>query len=295
MMDMNLIEETVFHLLADASTGVPPDVKQALVEAFEAADNDMAKMNLKAILENIDIAMGERRPLCQDTGVHIFFVRGNIKLLDSISDFEETIKKALERATREVPLRPNAVHPITRKNPGNNIGVGLPHINYVPTDEPWLEITVFPKGAGSENMSFMAMLTPSQGLKGIKSFVLDCVIKSGGKPCPPTVIGIGIGGTSDIAMHIAKESLLRPIGDRHPEKAMAGLVVEVLKGINELGIGPMGMGGSPTALDIHVEYAYCHTASLPVAVNTQCWTGRKATARITEGGEVEYIKQERRH
>ncbi len=293
-MDMKVIEETVFRLLADASTGVPPDVKEALTEAYKAADNDMVKMNLKAILQNIDIAMGERRPLCQDTGVHIFFVRGNIKLLDSISDFEETIKNALERATKEVPLRPNAVHPITRKNPGNNIGVGLPHINYIPTDDPWLEITVFPKGAGSENMSFMAMLTPSQGLKGIKNFVLDCVIKSGGKPCPPTIIGIGIGGTSDIAMHIAKESLLRPIGDRHPEKDMAKLEEELLNAINELGIGPMGMGGSPTTLDVHVEYAYCHTASLPIAVNTQCWTGRKATARIRESGEVEYIKPERR-
>ncbi len=292
-MDMNLIEETVFHLLADASTGVPPDVKEALTEAYDAANNDMARMNLKAILDNIDIAMGERRPLCQDTGVHVLFVRGNIKLLGSISEFEETIKRALERATKEVPLRPNAVHPITRKNPGNNIGVGLPYINYIPTDDPWLEITVFPKGAGSENMSFMSMLTPSQGLKGIKEFVLDCVIKSGGKPCPPTVIGVGIGGTSDIAMHIAKESLLRPIGDRHPDKDMAELEKELLRAINELGIGPMGMGGAPTALDVHVEYAYCHTASLPVAVNTQCWTGRKATARITENGEVEYIGPER--
>ncbi len=293
-MDMNTVEETVFRLLADASTGVPPDVKEALTEAYAAADNDMAKMNLKAILENIDIAMGERRPLCQDTGVHIFFVRGNLKMLDSISDFESTIRKALERATREVPLRPNAVHPITRKNPGNNIGVGLPHINYIPTDDPWLEITVFPKGAGSENMSFMSMLTPSQGIKGIKNFVLECVIKSGGKPCTPTVVGVGIGGTSDIAMHIAKESLLRPIGDRHPDKDMAELEEELLKGINELGIGPMGMGGYPTALDVHVEYAYCHTASLPVAVNTQCWTGRKATARIRENGEVEYIQAGRR-
>ncbi len=293
-MDMNTVEETAFRLLADASTGVPPDVKEALTEAYAAADNDMAKMNLKAILENIDIAMGERRPLCQDTGVHIFFVRGNLKLLDSISDFEGTIRKALERATREVPLRPNAVHPITRKNPGNNIGVGLPHINYIPTDDPWLEITVFPKGAGSENMSFMSMLTPSQGLKGIKNFVLECVIKSGGKPCTPTVVGVGIGGTSDIAMHIAKESLLRPIGDRHPEKDMAELEDELLKAINELGIGPMGMGGYPTALDVHVEYAYCHTASLPVAVNTQCWTGRKAAARIHENGEVEYIQAGRR-
>ncbi len=294
-MDMNTVEETVFRLLADASTGVPPDVKEALTEAYAAADNEMARMNLKAILENIDIAMGERRPLCQDTGVHIFFVRGNLKLLDSISDFESTIRKALERATREVPLRPNAVHPITRKNPGNNIGVGLPHINYIPTDDPWLEITVFPKGAGSENMSFMSMLTPSQGIKGIKNFVLECVIKSGGKPCTPTVVGVGIGGTSDIAMHMAKESLLRPIGDRHPDKDMAELEDELLKAINELGIGPMGMGGYPTALDVHVEYAYCHTASLPVAVNTQCWTGRKATARIRENGEVEYIEQERRH
>ena len=293
-MDMNIIEETVFQLLADASTGVPADVKDSLMKAYESADNEMARMNLKAILDNIDIAMGERRPLCQDTGVHVFFVRGDIKMLDSISEFEEAIKNALKRATKEVPLRPNAVHPITRENPGNNIGVGLPYINYIPTDDPWLEITAFPKGAGSENMSFMSMLTPSQGLKGIKEFVLDCVVKSGGKPCTPSVIGVGIGGTSDIAMHIAKESLLRPIGGRHPDADIAELENELLKAINKLGIGPMGMGGSPTALDVHIEYAYCHTASLPVAVNTQCWTGRKATARIHRNGEVEYIGPKRR-
>lgn len=287
MIEKELIEETVYELLKKASTVAPRDVRTALESAYSAEEGDVPKMQLKAILKNIEIASEKSLPMCQDTGVHIFFVKGNLKLIDSFSEFEESIRSALRKATKEVPLRPNAVHPLTRKNSGDNTGIRMPYINYIPTDDPWLEITEFPKGAGSENMSFMSMLTPSQGINGIKRFVLDCVIRSGGKPCTPTVIGVGIGGTSDIAMHIAKEALLRPIGDRHPEKEIAELEEELLKAVNETGIGPMGLGGKTTVLDVHVEYAYCHTASLPVAVNTQCWTGRKAKARIYEDGRVE--------
>ncbi len=287
---METIENLVFDLLKKASTGSPPDVKKSLKEAYEREESDVPKMQLKAILKNIEVAETSSLPLCQDTGVHIFFVKGNLRMIPSFKDFEDAIKRAVMKATEEVPLRPNAVHPITRKNPGNNIGVRMPYINYIPTDDPGIEIIAFPKGAGSENMSFMKMLTPSQGLKGIKEFVLESVIKSGGKPCTPTVIGVGIGGTSDIAMHIAKESLLRPIGQRHPEKEMAELEEELLKAMNETGIGPMGLGGKTTVLDVKVEYAYCHTASLPVAVNTQCWTGRRARAKIYEDGTIEEME-----
>ncbi len=290
MIDKETVENRVFELLKKASTGVPPDVRKALENAHSRESEVVPKMQMKAILKNVEVAETNSLPLCQDTGVHIFFVKGNLKLIDSFSEFEESIRNGLKRATEEVPLRPNAVHPITRKNSGDNTGVRMPYINYIPTDDPWLEITAFPKGAGSENMSFMSMLTPSQGLKGIKKFVLDCVIRSGGKPCTPTVIGVGIGGTSDIAMHIAKEALLRPIGDRHPEKDMAELEEELLRAMNETGIGPMGLGGKTTVLDVHVEYAYCHTASLPVAVNTQCWTGRRARARIYENGKIENME-----
>ena len=287
---METVENVVFDLLKKASTGSPPDVKKALKEAYDGEESDVPKMQLKAILKNIEVAETSSLPLCQDTGVHIFFVKGNLRLIPSFKEFEEAIKRAVMKATEEVPLRPNAVHPITRKNPGNNIGVRMPYINYIPTDDPWIEIIAFPKGAGSENMSFMKMLTPSQGLKGIKEFVLESVIKSGGKPCTPTVIGVGIGGTADIAMHIAKESLLRPIGQRHPEKDIAELEEELLRAINETGIGPMGLGGKTTVLDVHIEYAYCHTASLPVAVNTQCWTGRRARAKIYEDGRIEEME-----
>ncbi len=290
MIDESTVEELVFKLLKKASTGVPPDVKRSLDEAYAREEGVVPKMQMKAILKNIEVAGKESLPLCQDTGVHIFFVRGDLHMIKSFSGFEEAIKSGVRKATEEVPLRPNAVHPITRKNPGTNIGVKMPYINYIPTDDPYIEITAFPKGAGSENMSFMKMLTPSQGIKGIKEFVLDCIIRSGGKPCTPTVIGVGIGGTSDIAMHIAKESLLRPIGSRHPEKEMAELEEELMKAANETGIGPMGLGGKTTVLDVHVEYAYCHTASLPVAVNTQCWTGRKATARMYDDGRIKVME-----
>ncbi len=290
MLSEDMIEDVVFKLLKRASTSSPPDVVRALNEAYEREDEPVPKMQLKAILKNIEVAQENSLPLCQDTGVHIFFVKGNLKLIPYFKGFEDAIKRGVMKATEEVPLRPNAVHPITRKNPGNNIGVRMPYINYIPTDDPWIEIIAFPKGAGSENMSFMSMLTPSQGLKGIKEFIIESVIKSGGKPCTPTVIGVGIGGTSDIAMHIAKEALLRPIGDRHPEKDIAELEEELLKAINEIGIGPMGLGGKTTVLDVHIEYAYCHTASLPVAVNTQCWTGRRARARIYEDGRIEEME-----
>ena len=290
MIQNETVTKVVVDLLRMASTGSPPDVVKALEEAYEREDSEVPKMQMKAIMKNIEVAKSEGLPLCQDTGVHIFFVKGNLRLIPSFSEFEDAIKKGVEKATEEVPLRPNAVHPITRKNPGNNIGKGMPAINYIPTDDPYVEIIAFPKGAGSENMSFMKMLTPSQGLKGIKEFVLDCVIRSGGKPCTPTVIGVGIGGTSDIAMHIAKESLLRPIGERHPEKEIAELEEELMKAMNETGIGPMGLGGKTTVLDVKVEYAYCHTASLPVAVNTQCWTGRRARAKIYEDGRIEEME-----
>ncbi len=290
MIPNETVTDVVVELLRKASTGSPPDVVDALHEAYEREDDEVPKMQLKAILKNIDVAKEAGLPLCQDTGVHIFFVKGNLRSIPSFSDFEDAIRKGVEIATERVPLRPNAVHPITRKNPGNNIGKGIPAINYIPSDDPYIEIIAFPKGAGSENMSFMKMLTPSQGLKGIKEFVLDCVIRSGGKPCTPTVVGVGIGGTSDIAMHIAKESLLRPIGDRHPEKEIAELEDELMKAMNETGIGPMGLGGKTTVLDVHVEYAYCHTASLPVAVNTQCWTGRRARARIYDDGRTEIME-----
>jgi fumarate hydratase subunit alpha len=190
----------------------------------------------------------------------------------------------------EVPLRPNEVHPITRENSGTNVGTGMPRIVYRPTDDPWMEITVLPKGAGAENMSALAMLTPSQGLKGIKSFVLDTVVGAGGRPCPPTIVGVGIGGTADQAMEMAKEALLRPLDQGNEDPKLDELERELKEALNRTGVGPMGLGGRTTVLGVRARLAYCHTASLPVAVNLQCWTARRATVRVHPDGSWEVRK-----
>jgi len=233
-------------------------------------------------------------PLCQDTGVHIFFVKmgdiGNPKLEKKMPSI---IIDAVREATKKVPLRPNAVHPLTRKNPGDNVGDHMPYVNYTPIDADYIEITAMPKGAGSENMSRVAMLNPSDGIKGIKKFALDTVVGAGSKPCPPTIIGLGIGGSADISIKLAKMALLRPINQRHPDPAIAALEKELYDAFNALGIGVMGLGGKTTVIGVNAELGYCHTASLPVAINVQCWAGRKATARIYKDGRVEHLTYKR--
>ena len=190
-------------------------------------------------------------------------------------------------------MRPNAVHPLTRKNPGDNVGDYMPYVNFTPIDSDYIEITAMPKGAGSENMSKVAMLNPSDGLKGIKKFALDTVVSAGSKPCPPTIIGLGIAGSADISIKLAKMALLRPIDQRHPDPTIASLEKELFEAFNSLGIGVMGLGGKTTVLGVNAELGYCHTASLPVAINVQCWAGRKATARIYKDGRVEHLTYKR--
>lgn len=282
MVSEDIIKNTVIELLKRAVIKLPPDVKEALEKAYKNEEAEIAKMQLKTILDNIKLAEEVSQPMCQDTGVLIFYITNPEGKMDS------AIIEGVKEATKLVPLRPNAVHPLTRKNPGDNVGERMPWINYRFSDDNFTEITVFPKGAGSENMSSLAMLTPAQGIKGIKEFVLKTVLKAGSNPCPPTILGIGIGGSADIAMKLAKEALLRPINIRHKEKEFAVLETELYEAINMLGIGPMGLGGKTTVLGVNAEYAYCHTASLPVAVNIQCWAARRATARIYKD-RVEYI------
>jgi len=287
MITEEKIKEVVVELLTRASTTLPPDIISALKSAHENEELPAAKMQLKAIIENVDIACKSTKPLCQDTGVPIFYVKlGKVEH----GNINKAIIDGVAEATKKIPLRPNAVHPITRKNPGNNVGMNMPYINYKLIDEPYIEITAFPKGAGSENMSALAMLVPSQGIKGIKEFVLNTVMKAGSNPCPPTVIGLGIGGSADIAMKLAKEALLRPITQRHAEPEIAKLEEDLKDALNMLGIGPMGLGGKTTVLGVNAEYAYCHTASLPVAVNVQCWAARRSSCRINADGRLEYEK-----
>ncbi|MEM3793983.1 MAG: fumarate hydratase [Candidatus Bathyarchaeia archaeon] len=292
MIDAKKIEDLTVDLLRLAVIELPKDVKEALERAKEKETSDIAKANLNAILENIRLAESMKRPVCQDTGLIVFFLDVGHDF-GSVKGIPEAIVKGTKRATEEIPLRPNAVHPISRKNSGDNTGSYVPILNWNYVEGDYLEITAFPKGGGSENMTFFSMVKPGEGIVGIKKFVIDSVISSGGQPCPPTIIGVGIGGTADLALKLAKKSLLRPIGQRHSDPEIAKLEEELLKAINSTGIGPMGLGGNVTSLDVHADYAHCHTASLPVAVNTQCWAARRATARVYRDGRVEILSHRR--
>jgi fumarate hydratase subunit alpha len=274
MISQERVEEEICRLYKEAVIKLPEDVKNALEHAFEIEDDETALLNLKAILDNIKAAEEMNIPLCQDTGLPIVFVKmGRVE----VENLKEGIVKGVEKATGEVPLRPNVVDPLTRQNTGNNSGRFIPQIDLELVDSDELEITIFPKGFGSENNNALKMALPGEGEEGIKQFVLDTVLKAGGKPCPPIVVGVGIGGSSDMALKLAKKALLRKVGEHHPEERMAHLEEEMLKMVNATGIGPMGLGGKTTALDVKVEYADTHTAGLPIGVCIQCWAARRAT------------------
>ncbi len=291
MITKELVKDVTIMVLKRAETMLPEDVKAALRRAYEREDNEIAKVQLEAMLENVALAEELQRPICQDTGLPLFFVRFgscNVKL----NDIEAGIRAGVAEATEEIPLRSNVVDPILRQGESGNIGDKIPYINYaVDPEVDGLEILVFPKGGGSENMSAFTMLTPKQeaeALKAIKAFVLEMVLNAAGKPCPPTIIGVGIGGSADLAMKLAKVALLRPVGERHKEEQIAHFEKDLLEAVNTTGIGPMGLGGKTTALDVHIEIASTHITSLPVAVNFQCWAARQAAAKISADGRVNY-------
>jgi len=275
MISIKTIEGTVCDLFKEAVIKLPEDVFNALEEAYINECDDIAKLNLKAILDNIKSAEKMKIPMCQDTGLPIVFVKmGNVQ----VENLNQGIINGVKRATKEVPLRPNVVNPLTRKNTGNNTGNKIPQIDIELIDEEYLELTVFPKGFGSENNNALKMALPGEGVEGIKKFVVDTVISAGGKPCPPTIVGVGIGGSSDMALKLAKKALLGQVGRRHPVKEIADLETSILKEINNSGIGPMGLGGNTTSLDVKILSADTHTAGLPIGVCIQCWAGRHATA-----------------
>jgi len=277
MISEKLIKDATIELLRKTVTRMPADVVNELKSALKNETDDVPRMQLKAILDNLELAEKTTTPLCQDTGVTIFYV--NLPRCLNV-DVEKAIVEGVRTATKEVPLRPNAVHPLTRKNPGDNVGRKMPYVNFKVWDKDYLEITVMTKGAGSENMSQLAMLTPSQGVKGVKEFILNVVLKAGSNPCPPTILGVGIGGSSDIAMKLSKEALLRPIDKPNEDPEIAAMEKDLKEALNMLGIGVMGLGGKTTVLGVNIEYAFCHTASLPVAVNVQCWAARRGTVQI---------------
>ncbi|MBD3405877.1 MAG: fumarate hydratase [Candidatus Lokiarchaeota archaeon] len=282
-----VIHDTTYRLLKMAATKLPKDVEDALRAAHEQEENPTAKTQLSAILDNIEIAK-DGIPMCQDTGIMIFYVRVGSKF-PFIDEIKEAITKGTRKATKEVPLRPNAVNPIVGGNSGDNTGVKIPWFNWEIVEGDSLEITAFPKGGGSENVSIVGMLKPGLGLKGVKKLVVDNALNYMGKACAPNIIGVGIGGGADIAIKIAKQQLQRPLDDEHSEPEVAKIESEIMDAINSAGIGPMGLGGKTTVLAVKVDYAMRHPASLPVGVAVQCWAARRSTAIITKDLDVKYI------
>ena len=280
-------EDIVVRLIRLASTKLPADIGWALEAAAGWETGEIAYSQLGAIMENAKKAEFLGRPMCQDTGLPIFYVSGKFD-----SSVKGEIERAVKRATEELPLRPNLVDPITRENTGDNTGFSSPFIHFDPTEDDFLQISVLPKGAGSENMTRLAMLNPADGIEGIKRFVIDSVLDAGGRPCPPSIVGIGIGGTSDVCVSMAKEALLLPLSARNPDKSIAALEDELFMKLNESGLGPMGLGGQTTVLGVRIKKAGCHTASLPVAVNIGCWATRRATVRIYNDGRAPEFTQE---
>ena len=281
------ISDTVFQLVLKAVAELPSDVFDALKKAYQNETYEIAKENLRVIIENIQLAKELKRSICQDSGIPVFFVKlGKIQIN---GDLYRAISQGVIRATAENILRPNVVNVLSRKITNTNVGKDVPLITIEPSNEDFLEITYMPRGGGSENMSALKMLTPGDGLESVKKFVIETVINAGGKPCPPTIIGIGLGGTSDYSLKLAKKSFLRQIGQRNYDKDLAKLEETLLALVNKTGIGPMGLGGNTTALDVFIETADTHVSGLPVAMAFQCWAARKATARIFPNGEINFI------
>ena len=279
MITQKQVEDTVCRLYRDSVVELPEDVKNALRNAYDNESDETARLNLKAILENIEAAQQNGIPMCQDTGLPIVFVKlGSVK----VENLYQGIRKGVEMATVEVPLRPNVVDPFTRKNTGTNTGKGIPLVDVELVDGDYIKLTIFPKGFGSENNNAMKMALPGEGLDGVKNFVLETVLAAGGKPCPPTRIGVGIGGSSDYALKLAKKALLRDVDSKNPDKRLANLEYELLELVNSTGIGPMGLGGKTTALDVKVELVDTHTAGLPIGVCIQCWAARHASAILKD-------------
>jgi fumarate hydratase subunit alpha len=282
------VENVAVNLLKLAVIQLPRDVKQALQEAYEKEASPAGKTQLKAILDNIELAEKTQTPLCQDTGTIIFYVKAGATVKD-LDKVENALRTATQKATPQIPLRPNAVNPFTGKNTGDNTGRNIPHVNWEVVPGDTLEITVLPKGGGSENVCAVGMLVPGEGIRGLKKFVIDTVVKAGSNPCPPNILGVAIGGGADIAMKLAKKALLRPLDQPNPDPELASLEKELLEAANTLGIGPMGLGGNCTVLGVNVDYAARHPASFPAAVAFNCWAARRATARIHPDGNVEYL------
>jgi len=278
-INVELISKTVEKLCIESNYYLPQDVKKALQSALEKEESPLAKEIMEDIIKNQEIARTNNVPICQDTGLAVIFLELGQEVRLTGGDLNEAIDEGVRRGYKNGYLRKSAVDDpfMVRKNTGDNTPAII-HIKIVPGDK--VKLILAPKGGGSENMSALAMLKPSDGVKGIKQFVLDTVDKAGSNPCPPIIVGIGVGGTIEKTTLIAKQALLRTVGEHNSNPDIAKLEEELLEEINKLGIGPQGFGGRTTALAVHIETFPAHIASMPVAINIQCHVARHQEAII---------------
>lgn len=283
------LEQVSCALYKQALTTLPPDVRQAIGSAYTRESHSQGRLRIKVMVDAINTSDRTGIIVCQDTGIPVFFLRLGTNFPVNGAHLQSALARGIGLATERYSLRSSVVHPITRHNLQTGTGHGVPifHIDFVDAAD-WIDILLVPKGSGSENMSFLAMLTPADGLSGVKRFVIDSVVKAGAKPCPPTIVGVGLGGTADECVALAKRAIARPVGQAHPEKDIRELEDQLCNALNATGIGPQGLGGATTSFAVHVEYAFTHISMNPVAVNIQCWRGERARARVYLDGRVEY-------
>lgn len=284
-LDLQQVEDAAKELYIRALKQLPPDIKTGFDKLAAKESNATAQSILGTMIKNISVAEDTDNLLCQDTGIPIYNVWiGRDVSVDGMA-LKAAIRKGCERATREYPLRSSVVHPITRKNEHTSCGIEVPviHIDFI--DAPgMIKLEMVPKGSGSENNSYLRMAIPAEGLQAVKTFVIDSVLASGGKTCPPTIVGVGVGGTSDLCVALAKRAATRALGSQCSDAEGRKLEEELTNAVNQLGIGPQGLGGDGTAFAVHVEMAATHITMNPVAVNMQCHSARRASAIISQNG-----------
>lgn len=277
-VDVAVLKEAVARLLVEANYNIPPDVLQALRESVAREESELGRRTLEQLVRNYEVAAAERLPVCQDSGLTVVHLAVGQDVHWVGGDVYEAIYEGIREGTRGGYLRWSVVgEPLLRKNTAGDVP-GVVHVELTPGDR--VRLTVASKGFGSENKSALKMLTPADGLEGVREFVIETVDRAGADACPPVIVGVGVGGTFESAALLAKKAVLRPIDERHPQPHIRRFELELLEAINRLGIGPQGLGGVVTALAVNVEVHPTHIAGLPVAVNMGCHSNRRMTVQI---------------
>ena len=292
MIKQDAIGEAALEIMRRAAIVIPEDYKAGIKQMMKKEENELSRFVLEAMCENWDVAEEDRRAMCADTGLPRYYVKvGNEAQIEGgFVALERTLRRATAIATQEVPLRPNRVHPLSRLDHNNNVGIRAPEIEYsFEPDADWIDITSVHKGGlfGTD----YRMLFPGDGIDGIKRFFLDVMLEFGrrGLACQPAIVGIGLGGSKDTAMTIGKQAAcLRVVGDRSPDPEIAALELELMEMGNNIGMGPMGFVGKSMVVDCHIEVAYTHTGGMPMSVHSFCLSSRRAVVRLGAGGEIDY-------